>query len=53
MKRAEATGICIALGAGFGAALGVIFSNIGLGVAFGAGLGVFLGSLISWGPHSS
>jgi NhaP-type Na+/H+ or K+/H+ antiporter len=40
-------GIGIALGAGFGSALGVIFKNIPVGVAIGCAFGVILGLILS------
>ena len=46
-KKADALGVWIALGAGVGLALGVIFGQIALGIALGAGVGIVIGSVLA------
>jgi threonine/homoserine efflux transporter RhtA len=46
-KKADALGVWIALGAGVGLALGVIFGQIALGIALGAGAGIVIGSVLA------
>jgi uncharacterized membrane protein len=43
-RRNDTIGLWIALGAGFGIVLGVIFGQIALGIALGAAFGVIIGS---------
>lgn len=40
-------GVCLALGAGIGTAIGAATQNIGLWLALGAGIGVAIGAAIS------
>jgi len=46
--QAQYTGVCIAVGAGLGATIGVVFGGgaIAVGIALGAGLGVAVGAAI-------
>jgi hypothetical protein len=46
-KWVDALGLWIAVGAGVGAAFGVIFGQIALGAAIGAGLGVVVGAIVA------
>jgi hypothetical protein len=45
-KRQHYLGIGIALGAGIGTALGIVFDNLAIGISLGAGLGLVLGSIM-------
>ena len=46
-RRNDTLGLWIALGAGFGLALGALFGQIGLGIALGAGVGIVIGSIVA------
>jgi hypothetical protein len=46
-RRNDTLGLWIALGAGFGLALGAIVGQIGLGIALGAGVGIVIGSIVA------
>ena len=46
-RRNDTIGLWIALGAGVGIALGVIFGQIALGIALGAGAGIVFGSVLA------
>jgi hypothetical protein len=46
-SRNSKMGLCIALGAGIGAAFGAATGNMGLCTALGVGLGVVLGAIMS------
>jgi hypothetical protein len=46
-RRTDTLGLWIALGAGFGLALGALFGQIGLGIALGAGVGIVIGSALA------
>ena len=45
-RPANLTGFGLVMGAGIGAALGVVFDNIGVFVGVGAGLGIVFGAAL-------
>jgi len=46
-NKANALGVCIAIGAGVGVAFGLIIDQLALGIAFGAGAGVVIGTILA------
>ncbi len=47
MNKNNYLGIGIALGAGIGTSLGVVFNNIAIGIAIGVGIGTAIGLVLS------